>query len=87
MAGNKVFYPVAGALSEALPPRASRAGYMATYQYAFTTSQAVAPAVVALVAVRSWLPWSVGAVAALAGIAVQARLGRQLPEHLNRRGP
>ena len=87
VAGNKVFYPVAGALSEALPPRASRAGYMATYQYAFTTSQAVAPAVVALFAVRSWLPWSVGAVAAMVGIGLQARLGRQLPEHLNRRAP
>ena len=52
VAGNKVFYPVAGALSEALPPRESRATYMATYQYAFTAAQVVAPAVVALFAVQ-----------------------------------
>ena len=30
VAGTKVFYPVSGALSEALPPRESRATYMAT---------------------------------------------------------
>lgn len=74
VAGNKVFYPVAAALSEAMPPRASRGGYMAIYQYAFTTAQAVSPAVVGLFAVSSWLPWCVVALASLLGIVVVARL-------------
>ena len=84
VAGSKVFFPVSGALSEALPPRGSRAAYMATYQYAFTLAQVVAPAVVALFAVRSWLPWVVVGVAALSAVAVQGALGRAVPSSANR---
>ena len=84
VAGSKVFFPVSGALSEALPPRGSRAAYMATYQYAFTLAQVVAPAVVALFAVRSWLPWAVVGVTALSAVAVQGALGRAVPASANR---
>jgi MFS family permease len=83
VAGNKIFYPVAAGLSEAMPPRASRAGYMATYQYAFTTAQVVAPAVVALFAVSSWLTWVVVAVSAASGCLVVSALSRSLPESLD----
>jgi hypothetical protein len=84
IAANKLIYPVAGALSEALPPRAARAGYMATFQYAFTTAQVLAPAVVGLFAVAAWLPWAVIAAASLLGLLVLHWLGGAIPEELNR---
>ena len=76
VAGSKVFFPVAGALSDALPPRRSRATYMATYQYAFTLAQIACPAVVALFAVSSWLPWAVTGAGAAVAVLVQGRLRR-----------
>jgi hypothetical protein len=82
--GTKVFYPISGALSEALPPRQGRAGYMATYQYAFTTAQVLGPAVIALFAVAAWLPWAVVAASALGAVAVLGWLGRTIPPALNR---
>lgn len=84
IAANKVIYPVAGALSEALPPRGARAGYMATFQYAFTTAQVLAPAVVGLFAVAAWLPWAVAAAAALLGLLILHWLGGAIPGELNR---
>jgi MFS family permease len=87
VAGNKVFYPVAGALSEALPPRESRATYMATYQYAFTAAQVASPAVVALFAVSGWLPWAVLVAASLLAVLVQRALATLLPPELDRAGP
>ena len=81
---NKIFYPLAGALSEALPPRAGRAGYMATYQYSFTAAQVLAPAVVALFALSGWLPWVAVAVAAVASWALFGRLGRAMPVETDR---
>jgi MFS family permease len=87
VAGAKVFFPVSGALSEALPPRASRAVYMATFQYAFTAAQVLAPAVVGLFAVASWLPWAVVAGAALTGVPVLGWLGRVIPPDQERRRP
>jgi Na+/melibiose symporter-like transporter len=86
VAGTKVFYPVSGALSEALPPRESRATYMATYQYAFTAAQVVAPAVVALFAVSGWLPWAVLVAAAFGALGVQRALGAMVPPELDRAG-
>jgi MFS family permease len=82
--GTKIFYPISGALSEALPPRQDRAGYMATYQYAFTTAQVLGPAVVALFAVAAWLPWTVVAASALGAVVVLGWLGRTIPAALNR---
>ncbi|MEJ7705945.1 MAG: hypothetical protein WKF82_00960 [Nocardioidaceae bacterium] len=84
VAGTKVFFPVSGALSEALPPRDGRAGYMATYQYAFTTAQVLAPAVVALFAVAAWLPWAVVASSSLAGVLVLRWLGCAIPSAIDR---
>lgn len=84
VAANKVFYPIAGALSEALPPRGARAGYMATFQYSFTATQVLSPAVVGLFAVSHVLPWIVVATAALLGVLVLDRLGRTLPDERNR---
>ena len=82
--GTKIFYPVSGALSEALPPRPDRAGYMATYQYAFTTAQVLGPAVVALFAVAVWLPWAVVAASALGAVVVLGWLGRTITPAVNR---
>jgi MFS family permease len=84
VAANKVFFPVAAALSEALPPRQDRAAYLATFQYAFTTAGVVAPALVALFEVSAWLPWTVVAAAAAGGVAVPRRLSTALPAHLDR---
>jgi hypothetical protein len=74
VAGTKVFYPISGALSEALPPREQCAGFMATYQYAFTAAQILSPAVVALFAMSAWLPW----LTLLVALFVASRLLRWL---------
>ncbi|MGZ4468472.1 MAG: MFS transporter [Nocardioidaceae bacterium] len=84
VAANKVFYPIVGALSEALPPRAARAGYMATFQYSFTLAQVVAPAVVALFAVAAWLPWLVVALGSLVAVLVLEWLRSSMPPVLDR---
>ena len=85
VAGNKVFYPVAAALSEALPPRASRDGYMAIYQYAFTTAQVLCPAVIALFAVSDTLPWLVVAGCSLGAVGAVAWMARSTPTALDHR--
>jgi hypothetical protein len=84
VAGNKLFYPVSAALSEALAPRDSRGGYMATYQLSYTVAQTLAPAVVALFATGAVLPWGVVAVALLGAIVAQRGLGALLPAHVDR---
>jgi len=84
VAGNKIFFPVVGALSEAMPPRAGRAGYLATFQYAFTTAGVLAPALVALFEVSAWLPWAVVAAAAAGGVVMLARLGAGLSTSVDR---
>jgi MFS family permease len=84
-AAGKISDPITGALSEALPPRESRSVYMATFQYAFTTAQVLAPAIVGLFVVSAWLPWVVVATAALAAVPLLGRLERVLPRQLNLR--
>lgn len=84
VAANKVMYPVAGALSEALPPHGARAGYMATFQYSFTTAQVLAPAVVGLFAFSAWLPWAVLAVGSAASLLILRWLGDVVPAETNR---
>jgi hypothetical protein len=84
VAANKVFYPIAGALSEAVPPRGARSGYMATFQYAFTTAQVLAPVVVGLFAVAAWLPWAVIAASSLVGFLILQWLGGAIPGESNR---
>ncbi len=87
VAGNKLFYPVAGALSEALAPRESRGGYMATYQLSYTVAQTLAPAVVALFAAGASLPWAVIAAALLGAVVAQRGLGDLVPAHVDRPEP
>ena len=84
VAGNKLFYPVSGALSEALAPRDSRGGFMATYQLSYTVAQTLAPAVVALFAAGAWLPWVVIVVALLSAVVAQRGLGDLVPSHVDR---
>jgi hypothetical protein len=55
-------------------------------QYAFTAAHVVAPAVVALSAVSSWLPWAVPVAATCAAVGVQRALGAMLPAELDRVG-
>jgi hypothetical protein len=57
---------------------------MATFQYAFTTAQALAPAVVGLFAVAAWLPWAVIAGSSLGGLSILNWLGGTIPAGLNR---
>jgi MFS family permease len=78
-AGDLVFGPRSGALAEAAAPPDARGRYLAAYQYAFTMSQVLAPAVVALFSVADWLPWVlVGACACLA-VAGLKTLAPRLP--------
>lgn len=84
VAGAKVFFPVSGALSEGLPPRGARAAYMATYQYAFTAAQVLAPAVVGLFSVAAWLPWAVVAACSLTGVRVLRWLSGAIPPAVDR---
>jgi Na+/melibiose symporter-like transporter len=78
-AANLMFAPRANALAEAAAPPQARGRYLAAFQYAFTTAHVLVPAVSALFAVATWLPWAV--VVGTAGLAVPAlrRLGHRLP--------
>ena len=85
VAAGKIYLPVAGALSNALPPAQSRAGYMAMYQSAFTAAQVLSPAVVALFALSGSLPWLVVACGSLMAVGVVGAMRRFVPEHVDRR--
>jgi len=87
VAGNKVVYPMSAALSDALAPRHARAGYLATYQYAFTLAQSVGPLVVALFALADWAPWGVLVGTNLAGVLVLGWIGTRLRDDVNRAQP
>jgi MFS family permease len=84
VAGTKLFFPMTGALSDALPPRHGRAGYLATFQYSFTLAQVAAPAVVGLVAVAGWLPWLLLVATNLLGCWLAGGIGARLPATVNR---
>lgn len=84
VSGTKLMYPLVGALSDALPPRHGRAGYLATFQYSFTLAQVACPAVVGLLAVAGWLPWLVLVVASLLGFVLAGWIGTRLPATANR---
>jgi hypothetical protein len=61
----------ANALADDLAPAAARGRYLAMFQYAFTGSGIVAPAVVGLFSVGAWVPpvlVAAGAAAAMAGL-------------------
>ncbi|QRP46230.1 MFS transporter [Amycolatopsis sp. FDAARGOS 1241] len=78
-AGDLVFGPRSGALAEAAAPPEAKGRYLAAFQYAFTFAQVVAPVVVSLFSVSSWLPWVlVGGCACLAVVGL-GRLGPRLP--------
>ncbi|GAA3557327.1 MFS transporter [Amycolatopsis ultiminotia] len=78
-AGDLVFGPRSGALAEAAAPPEAKGRYLAAFQYAFTVAQVLAPAVVSLFSVSSWLPWVlVGVCACLAALGL-GRLGPRLP--------
>jgi hypothetical protein len=61
---------------------------MAIYQYAFTSAQALCPAVIALFAVSDTLPWLVVAACSLAAVGAAGWLSRSIPTALDyRRSP
>lgn len=78
-AGDLVFGPRSGALAEAAAPPEAKGRYLAAFQYAFTVAQVLAPAVVALFSVSSWLPWVLVGVCACLAVAGLGRLGPRLP--------
>ncbi|SEP52153.1 Na+/melibiose symporter [Amycolatopsis saalfeldensis] len=78
-AGDLVFGPRSGALAEAAAPPEAKGRYLAAFQYAFTVAQVLAPAVVALFSVSSWLPWVLVGVCACLAAAGLGRLGPRLP--------
>jgi hypothetical protein len=59
---------------------------LATFQYAFTTAGLLAPLVVALFAVATWLPWLVVAVSATFALSTLPWLARTLPARAVRAG-
>jgi Na+/melibiose symporter-like transporter len=69
----------AGALAEAVAPAAVRARYLAAFQYAFTVSGVLAPAVVALFSVAAWLPWLLDGTSAGLAILLLRWLTGRLP--------
>jgi len=69
----------AGALAEAVAPAAVRARYLAAFQYAFTVSGVLAPAVVALFSVAAWLPWLLDGASAGLAVLLLRWLTRRLP--------
>jgi MFS family permease len=78
-AGDLVFGPRSGALAEAAAPPEAKGRYLAAFQYAFTVAQVLAPAVVSLFSVSTWLPWVlVGGCACFAVLGL-GRLGPKLP--------
>ncbi|WP_106179035.1 MFS transporter [Prauserella shujinwangii] len=77
-AANLVFGPRASALAVAEAPPLARGRYLAAYQYAFTTAQVVAPAVVALFSVTIWLPWALVALSSLLSMVALRWLARRV---------
>jgi MFS family permease len=75
-AAGLVCGPRAVALVAAVAPEEARGRYLAAFQYAFTVSAVIAPAVVALYSVDRWLPWTLvaaGDALAVIGLGVLAR--------------
>ncbi|WP_370945647.1 MFS transporter [Amycolatopsis sp. cg5] len=79
-AGELIFGPRGGALAEAAAPPAARGRYLAAYQYAFTFSSVLAPAVAGLFSLAVWLPWVLVAACACLAVAGLGWLGPRLPE-------
>jgi hypothetical protein len=74
----------ANALAEAAAPRAARGRYLAGFQYAYTVAGVVAPALVALFSVATWLPWLLVGAADVLAAALLGPLGARLPVHATR---
>jgi MFS family permease len=86
-AGGLVFMPRAAALAEAVAPPQARGRFLAAYQYAFTTAGVLAPAVVALFSVATWLPWALVAACSVLAIIVFGRIAGRLPKSALSSGP
>jgi MFS family permease len=80
-AAASLFGPRLNALAEAAAPRESRGRYLAAFQYSFTVAGVLAPAVVALFSVATWLPWALVAVCAGAAIPALRWISPRLPAH------
>ncbi|MGH8861991.1 MAG: MFS transporter [Jatrophihabitantaceae bacterium] len=77
----------ANAIAEAASPPQWRGPYLATFQYAFTIAGLLAPLVVALFTVSTWLPWLIVALSATLGISALPWLTRTLPARATRVDP
>ncbi len=71
----------ANALAEAAAPPPVRGRYLAGFQYAYTVAGVVAPALVALFAVATWLPWLLVGASAFLAVALLRPLAARLPAH------
>ena len=71
----------ANALAEAAAPDPARGRYLAGFQYAYTVAGVVAPALVALFSVATWLPWLLVAASAILAVALLRPLAARLPAH------
>jgi phosphatidylglycerophosphate synthase len=68
-----------GAIAEAAAPSEQRGVYLAAFQYSFTAAQLLAPLLVSLFAIGTWVPWSIVASALMVGAVTIARLSRSMP--------
>ncbi len=69
----------ANALAEASAPKTTRGRHLAAFQYAFTIASVIAPALTALFAIATWLPWIILAAAAAVACAVLPAVAARLP--------
>jgi MFS family permease len=77
----------ANALAEAAAPPPVRGRYLAGFQYAYTVAGVVAPALVALFSVATWLPWLLVGASAFLAVALLRPLAARLPAHAVRPAP
>ncbi len=69
------------AMAEASAPVAAYGRYMATVQYGFNATALLAPLLVGLFAVASWLPWAAVALGCAGALLLLPWLARRLPAH------
>jgi MFS family permease len=79
LAAVLVHGPVATALVDALAPATARGRYQAVFQYAFGTTNVLAPAMVGLYAIALPLPWLLGLAASAAALLPLRMLATELP--------
>lgn len=86
MVAELLYGPVANALVDALAPAELQGRYLAGFQYTFGVSDALAPALAALLVVFPVLPWFVACAGLVVSALLMPPLFRRFPDAALRRG-